>query len=77
MMKFSNVMDGSINIMPESDFTLIYGKEKEGKLKTMQQRDIPRHPCCQPLAFEAIKHAEKGKNYAGLQKHKLSVVLPS
>ena len=37
MMKFSNVMDGSINIRPESDFTLIYGKEKEGELKTMQQ----------------------------------------
>ena len=32
MMKFSNVMDGSINIRPESDFTLIYGKEKEREI---------------------------------------------
>ena len=32
-MKFSNVMDGSINIRPESDFTLIYGKEKEGEIE--------------------------------------------
>ena len=37
MMKFSNVMDGSINIRPESDFTLIYGKEKEREIETMQQ----------------------------------------
>ena len=33
MMKFSNVMDGSINIRPESDFTLIYGKEKEREIE--------------------------------------------
>ena len=32
-MKFSNVMDGSINIRPESDFTLIYGKEKEREIE--------------------------------------------
>ena len=33
MMKFSNVMDGSINIRPESDFTLMYGKEKEREIE--------------------------------------------
>ena len=33
MMKFSNVMDGSINIRPESDFTLTYGKEKEREIE--------------------------------------------
>ena len=32
-MKFSNVMDGSINIRPESDFTLMYGKEKEREIE--------------------------------------------
>ena len=26
-------MDGSINIRPESDFTLIYGKEKEREIE--------------------------------------------
>ena len=33
MMKFSNVMDDSINIRPESDFTLTYGKEKEREIE--------------------------------------------
>ena len=33
MVKFSNVMDDSINIRPESDFTLIYGKEKEREIE--------------------------------------------